>query len=264
MKIKSIWAILEKELKLELRFKFSFIFSSLLDPMINAFWFGLLYFGFFSLGAQPLWGVTKEGFIPFLILGCLTNAFFSLGFGAFSYKLLFEKFWQTIEAFLVAPVSRFHLLIGLGFMEFIRISFSLILFLSFCFWFKPVSLVTLLLVPLILISLLIGSLGVGLLRGIFTLTNENILPFFNILYWGLGFSSCFYYPKEIFPGWVQSFIQVNPIYHAVTLIRHLWFEYPIDSVLTSSLWVLGFALFMPMVGVYLFNRLWEKLEIQGY
>lgn len=262
--MQSIWSILEKELKLELRFKFSFIFSSLFDPMVNAFWFGVLYFGFFSLGAKPLWGVTKEGFIPFLILGCLVNTFFSLGFGAFSYKLLYEKFWQTVEAFLVAPVSRFHLLLGLGFVELIRASFPLVLFLAICFWIHPTSLLVLLIVPLILISVLMGSLGIGFLRGIFTLTNENILPLFNILYWGWGFLSCFYYPKEIFPQWVQSLIMINPVYHAVALIRHLWFDYPIDSILLSLTYMLGFSLLMPLLGVYLFNRLWARLGIQGY
>lgn len=262
--LQPLWGLLEKEMKLELRFKFSFIFSSLLDPMVNALWFGVLYLGFFSVGAQPLWGVTKEGLVPFLILGSLVNAFFALGFGVFSYKLLNEKFWQTIEAFLVAPVSRFNLLLGFGLVEFVRISFACVLFLVFCFWFHPVSWTVLILVPLILIGLLLGGLGVGLVRGIFTLTNENILPFFNILYWGWGFVSCFYYPAEVLPKFIQPLIFINPVYHALTLIRHLWFQYPISSVFISTLWVLGFALLMPIAGVYLFNRLWKKLGLQGY
>lgn len=264
MTLKPLLATVEKELRLELRFKFSFIFSAFLDPLVNTVWFGILYFGFFSMGAKPLWGVTKEGFIPFLVLGSLVNVFFSLGFGVFSYKLLYEKFWQTIEAFLVAPVSRFHLLMGLGLVELIRVSFALLLFLGLCFWLKPVSWEVVVLVPLILVGLLFGSLGLGMLRGVFTLTNENILPFFNILYWGWGFLSCFYYPVEILPRFLQPLCLVNPIYHAVTLIRHLWFDYPIPSVLVSSLWVLGFSLLMPAIGVYLFNYLWRRLGLQGY
>ena len=258
------WVILEKELKLELRFKFSFLFSSLIDPVINTFWFGLLYLGFFSIGSKPLWGVTREAFIPFLVVGGLVNGFFSVGFGVFSSKLLYEKFWKTIEAFLIVPISRFHLLLGYGLVEFIRMSFALLLFLGFCYWLHPTSGLVLLSVLLILVGLLMGSLGVGLIRGIFTLTNENILPAFNFLYWGWGFMSCFYYPKEILPRFIEPLTLVNPVYHAVTLIRHLWFDYPISSVFVSSLWILGFAILMPLTGVTLFNRLWKKMGIQGY
>lgn len=264
MTLKPLWALLEKELKLEFRFKFSFVFGSILDPIVNAMWFGLIYFGFFSLGAAPLWDVTPERFIPFLILGCLGNAYFSLGFGVFSYKLLYEKFWQTIEAFLVAPVSRFHLLLGLGLVEFIRISFAMVLFLGLCYWFKPVSWPVLLIVPVILFGLLMGSLGVGLIRGTFSLTNENILPFFNILYWAWGFLSCFYYPIEILPSFLKPFVFINPVYHGLTLIRHLWFDYPIPSAWISVGWVIAYALFMPIIGVSFFNQLWKRWGIQGY
>ncbi len=198
------------------------------------------------------------------MLGCLVNAFFALGFGVFSHKLLYEKFWQTIEAFLVAPVSRFHLLLGLGLVEFIRISFAMVLFLGLCFATKPVSWPVLLIVPVILFGLLMGSLGVGLIRGTFALTNENILPFFNILYWGWGFFSCFYYPIEILPDFLKIFALINPVYHGLTLIRHLWLDYPIDSVWMSAIWVTAYATIMPVAGVAFFNQLWKRWGIQGY
>lgn len=264
MTFKPVLAILEKELKLELRFKFAFIFSALLDPLVNAFWFGLIYFGFFAAGAEGMGGVTKGDFIPFLALGSLANSFFAIGFGVFSNKLLQEKFWQTISAFLVAPVSRFHLLAGFGLLEFVRISFALLLFLGGCFLLKPVSGLVLFFVPLILVGLLLGSLGMGLLKGVFALTNENILPFFNVIYWGLGLVSCFYYPMDVLPKFMHPLVLANPIYHALTLIRHLWFGYPIASVWVSSMWVLGFALLMPIIGVFFFNQLWKRFGLQGY
>jgi len=54
----------------------------------------------------------------------------------------------------------------------------------------------------------------------------------------------------------------NPLYQANFIIRAIWFEgiTPINSVI----YVLFFAIISPIAAVYVFNKLWSTIGIQGY
>lgn len=256
--------IIEKEIKLNFRYKINYLGESITNTLRLTILFLLVYFGLFSLGFEGIEGLNSENFIPFILLGGLISSFFILGIEVFSFKFLSEKYWQTFQAILIAPINKFNLLFGIGLAEAIRL---MIIFLS-------ITIITYLIIPtkmiyifaILLITLLtyFGILGVGLTKGAITLSNENYIFVFELISATWIFLSCLYYPINIFPKFIQKIILLNPIYHSVTLIRELWYGSINSSLWTHLFWVLGFAIIFPIVGVYLFNKTIKNFGIKGY
>lgn len=181
-----------------------------------------------------------------------------------------EKFWQTINAILLAPINRLSLIFGVGLAEFIAIFPSLTLFIIVCFMLMPISLVHLGLVLFALLLLFLIALSMGLMAGCAGLFNENAVPIFGYIRVVVVFFSCFYYPIEVLRipqlGQIGSILPtiayLNPIYQAVTVLRSAWLHgvVPFDSLI----YVLFFAIIAPLAAVYIFRRLFKALSVQGY
>ena len=64
----------------------------------------------------------------------------------------------------------------------------------------------------------------------------------------LTFASSVFAPPETMPGWLQAFVEVNPITQVVDAARGLMLGGPVaDSVVASILWMVGItALFAPL------------------
>jgi len=270
--LRESFAIAKKEIKLALRFKFPFFSSSLIGPMIRIMPFLLVYWGFFSFTPEGSIGgvVTAENFIVFLILGMLADVFFYMGWSAFHKKFMMEKFWQTIEATLLAPIYRLSLIFGIGMSEFVSLFPSLVLFLAVSFVFFPISLINLGVVLVVLLMLFSISLSIGLIVGCAALFNENFMPIFEYIRIAFVFFSCFYYPITVLRiPWLGIYGEIlptiafiNPIYQANFLIKNIWLQGVIPF--ESLSYVLFFAIVSPIAAVYIFRRLFKALSIQGY
>ncbi|MEK6934674.1 MAG: ABC transporter permease [Nanoarchaeota archaeon] len=257
-------AIIEKEIKLNFRYKFNYLGMSLSSSLRLMFFFLLIYFGIFSLGVRDIGGISHNNYIPFLLLGGLISSFLGFGYDLFNIKFQNEKYWQTIEAFLIAPVNKFNLLLGIGFSEIIRLTIIFLIIILITYLFLPASIISILIISIISMITYIGILGISLIKGFFRLTNENYLFLIDYFFFIWIFFSCLYYPITLFPDYIQKIILLNPIYHSVTLIRELWYGSITSSIFINHfLYILGFSIISPLIGIYLFNKT-INIGIKGY
>jgi ABC-type polysaccharide/polyol phosphate export permease len=264
MNSQQIFAIAKKELKLNLRFKYNYFLNELSKPLKIVVLFLIVYAGFFISGANNVGGVTKENYVSFLLLGSLVSSVLLLGFDTFNQKFMQEKFWKTIQAVLIAPLNKIKLILGVGISELLIQGIIVSIFLIITIIVLPVSFVNLLIVLLILLLIFLGVLGFSLIYGAFSLSNENFLFLFRYFVLGWAFLSCFYYPVEILPSFIKPFVLINPVYHGLFIIRNLWINGFVNNFLMHFIIVLAFAVVVPIIAVYLFNKIIKKLGIQGY
>ncbi len=259
-------AIGEKELKLALRFKVPFIINSLVSPLVRAVPFLIVYYGFFLEGSAGFGGVTEANFIVFIMLGIVTSSFFHSGYSTFSRIFLQEKFWHTIEALLLAPISKFSLIGGEAISTLVSLIPTLLLFMAISFIVIPASAFAIVLTLLLMAFVLVISLSIGLIVGTPMLFDENFSPLSAYMTLFIVFVSCFYYPIQVFENplvyFIKPIVLLNPIYHAVLAARSVWIE---GIILWDSFaYVLIASLVFPLIAVYLFNLIWKHLNIQGY
>jgi len=264
MNISQIFAIAKKETKLNLRFKYNFFANALITPMKFLIFFTVVYSGFYMSGAESIGEVTRQNYISFLLLGSLVYSFFSSGYNAFCTKFIQEKYWRTIDALLISPLNRIKLIIGVGFSELFRQVVIAPIFFIVGFLILPISFLNLLVILSIILMIFLGVIGFGLIYGVFALSNENLLFLFNYFFWIWAFLSCFYYPISALPRFLHSLVLFNPVYHGLYIIRELWINGSVNNFLFHFMIVLAFALIVPLVAVFLFNKIIKKIGVTGY
>lgn len=255
-------AIAEKDLAQEFRFRYQYIANILTLSLINFGLFATVYHGFTAStsSSSPLLGANN--YVSFVVLGALASTIFTFGINAFSTRLLSEKYWETARGLLASPLKPVSLLLGVGLAELVRfIIISIVLF-AVAFAFNPVGIYTLMGVIGILLLLFVSVLGLGLVRGVFTLTNENIDPLFTYLMIGTAYLSAFYYPVSYIPAFLQPLATINPVNYAVLSIRDLWNGQLPGPFLIAV--VIITALASVSAATYLFNKIWRAMDIAGY
>lgn len=263
--ISKIVAIIEKDIKLRLRFKFKLYFS-FISPMISIILPLIIMGKFFEFNIEyGPWN--SSNYMVYIFLAY--NIMLLRGLiNRYSLQFSQEKFWQTLPGLLIAPLNTYYLLIGIFISFMILISIPLIIFFIICFLFYPISIFTVLSIIFVFLLIAIIFSGLGLILGIFAISNENISPF---LSFGLGLFfmvSCLSFPFEIFPVYIQNIINLNPLYHIFYFLRSVWIEnniiFSISSNLLSFLVLIASAIILPCIGVFIFNRVYKKHGIVGY
>ena len=255
-------AYAQKDIMQSLRFKVDFLATTFVPALINLGLFGTLFFGFFKTGAPGLAELNSQNFAAFTVLGALSSTLYTQAINSFQYKFLLEKYWQTVHGLLASPLSPWALLFGAMLSEAFRFSTVVTSFLLLAYIFWPPPLLSLLAVIILLGLLYITISGVSLIRSVLWLHNENWDPLITYFMMGTAYLACFYYPISFLPSFLQPLAAINPIYYFVYSVRSLWLQLPLEP----SFLAVGFllAVISPMIGTYLFQRLWRNLDITGY
>ena len=267
--IRQIYAITEKEILLLLRVKVNF-FTSLINPVVQLlvliFIFGLIFNirEGYNIG---YWN--SSNFILFLLIAfCIQFSKSIIG----KYDNLFatEKYWKTLSANMIAPVHRFTLLTGILISDFIIHSIPLVILFIIAYILFPIPIFFLLLTLLVFFSIYLIFASIGLIIGVFRISNEKYVYYAKFLLQFVFLLSCTNYPKEIFPEFIQSIIILNPFYYIFELLRLTWYlgidyEVAISYIsFTHIIIILVLTIFSPFFSVYLFNRIYHKYGITGY
>ncbi len=258
-----ILAVALKEIRLELRFKVSYFLNSLIGPVLTTFPFFLVYYGFLHFSpAQSFAGIGLDNYINFLVLGMTVYAFYNVGLHVFKKKFFEEKYWKTLEGLFASPVKHISIVLGFSLSETVRLVPALVLFMLIASYFILPSAGAFILALIALYLVFLLCLGVGLFNGALAISNENYLPVLEYFFMAWTFASCFFYPVGIFPDWFKPLVLVNPVYQGLFFIREAW----ISNMLywNSFIYLLGFAMAMPIIGMLFFRRTWKKKGIQGY
>ena len=260
-----IFALVEKNLRLSLRFKFNVVISFLM-PIITIAMPLIILGKFFTLNTEfGPWNESNYMVFQFmayqiLIIKALINAF--------PAEFLREKYWKTIPAIIIAPLNRYNLLFGIFFSHIILISIPLIIFFVLCWIVFPISFLTIISIILLLLFIALIFSSIGLIIGAFAISNENI---WKILGFGISmvfWLSCLTYPFEIFPSEIQLLINLNPLYYIFDILRTTWIENNI--ILSISLHPVNFLILVltvvifPIISVYIFKMVYKKFGIVGY
>jgi ABC-type polysaccharide/polyol phosphate export permease len=263
--ISQILAITEKNIKLNIRFKGQLLFSYI-SPIITILFPIIIFQKLFELNTS-LGPWTPETYAVFVVISYNLNLL-RRTIGDFPNQLRREKFWKTFPAIIIAPFNRFNLLLGIFVSNLILFSipFSLILIINYIIY--PISFITFIvsLISYLMIALIFS--GIGLILGIFAISNESIwhgISFMlNFIFW----FSCISYPYDIFPGIIQAFINLNPLYYAFSFLRFTWIDDNIIFTISSNpiqfIIILGTSIIVPTVAVFIFNRVYRKFGIVGY
>ena len=264
-RLSKILALIEKNVKLNIRFKFALIFS-FITPIISILMPLIIFGQFFEFNPQfGPWNISNYLIFPLIAYNInLLKGMIS----EFPIQLRMEKFWKTLPALLIGPFNRYYLLFGIFFSHLIVISVPFIIFFVIGFIYYPISFFTVIAIlgTYFLIALIFS--GLGLIMGVFAISKENIWRFLlfsmNLIFW----ASCITYPFEFFPGLIQDIINLNPLYYIFDFIRLIWIENNfIITLTTHSLHfyvLISLTIVIPLIGVKIFNEIYKKYGIVGY
>ncbi|MFX1257018.1 MAG: ABC transporter permease [Promethearchaeota archaeon] len=260
-----IFAITEKNIKMNLRYKFNMIFS-LIYPIIAIIMPIIILNKFFEFNAKfGPWNETN--FLVFLFMAYNITLLSKL-ITVFPSQFKVEKYWYTLQSIIIAPFNRINLLFGILISELIMISIPFTVFITLCYLYYPISLSTLLMIFSMFFMIALLFSGTGLILGVFAISNENLLVLLNFIISIIIMFSCITFPYQIFPKIIQNFVDLNPLYYIFDVIRLTWIE---DNVLHSIyshsfhfILLISLSISMPIIGVICFNLIYKKYGIVGY
>jgi len=262
--IKKISAITEKNMTMTFRYKMAYIFSfinpfvSILMPLIV-----LDKFLDYSSNFGP-W--TPKNYIIFVFSGYII-LLLRKTIQSLPGQLRTEMFWKTLPALIIAPFNRYYLLFGYFLSDLLMISIPLLMFFIVLIVLFPISFFTILSLLFVLTLIALVFASIGLVLGVFSISNENIWYIMNFIISLIFWASCITYPFEIFPENIREIIRLNPIYYLIDILRYLWLEDNVLFTLQSHLVHTSFLFvffFFPIAGVYTFNYIYSRTGITGY
>ena len=260
-----IYTIAEKNVKIQLRFKFNLIYS-ILSPFLP------IILSLFVL---------IRFFISDITFGQWDDATYLMFlFTAYNIELLrritqdfpdnfrLEKYWKTLPALMIAPINMFHHLLAILFSHLVIIAIPFVVFFVLTYFIIPVSLLSVFFIILIFFLIELIFSGIGLFLGVFAISQENYWRIFYIGLQLLFYASCVFYPFEIFPPEIQSLIRLNPFYYIFDILRITWLENNVPLTIATYpfefLILIGAAILVPLIAIYVFKRVYAKLGIVGY
>ncbi|MFX1392243.1 MAG: ABC transporter permease [Promethearchaeota archaeon] len=263
--INQIIALTEKNLKLNLRFKITFI-ATLLAPLFSIIMPMIIMSKFFAYShefgtwtADNLFLFQLLAFNVYLLIEIIYN------YGNIIFR---EKFWNTLPLLVISPINRFNILLSIFLTRLIIIAIPFTILFILCYLISPISLITIFSIIILYFLIAIIFSGVGLILAILIISKESI---FKALEFAILFTfiiSCITYPYEIFPTSIQIIINLNPFYYIFDILRLVWIENNLIISITSHpihfIILIISSLSFPWIGIYIFNYIFKKYGIVGY
>ena len=264
-----IYSLIIKDLKLKSRYKLEFIVE-FVAPFMTIFFPYITFTTLFALNENAFGNYfSRDNFVLFLLLGyCVSVLVFLL----WNYQDLFydEKTWKTLNAVIVAPISKFNILVSYLISGLISKSVPLIFIVVLCYILYPIPLISLLFVVVILFCISLVFASMGFILGVFTIVNEDISTSLSVGISFIALVSCLFYPIDIFPKEIHFFIKLNPLYYYFDLLRLSWwagidYDDAMNYITFNHILVVTtFKIIMPIIASYLFLIIYKKYGTSGY
>ncbi len=263
--LSQIFTIAEKNVKIQLRFKFN-LYYTIIFPFLPIIMSIIVLMRFFSEGVTfGLWNDTN--YLVFLFTALNIELLRTI-IQNFAKEMLQEKYWKTLPALMIAPFNKMHLLFGILLSHLIIIAIPFAVFFLLTYLLSPISPITIIFTIFIYLLILLIFSGIGLFLGVFAIAEENYWRFFTIGLQILFYASCIAYPFEVFPAEIQPIIRLNPFYQIFDILRVTWLEDNILLTITNYpfqfIILIGMAIIVPLISIYVFNIIYNKFGIVGY
>lgn len=263
--IMQIIAITRKNIKLKIRWKLALLFE-FITPIFMIL-MPLIIMSKFFVYNESFGSWNQQNLILFQFIAYNINLLIDI-IREFPAEFRSEKYWKTLPALIIAPFSRYNLLLGIYFAHILIIAIPFTFFFILCYIIYPINFWTIIFIIILFLLIAIIFSGMGLIIGIFAISVErylNLIVFFvNLTFW----ASTLTYPFELFPILIQQIINLNPFYYMFELLRLSWIEndiiYTISTNALNFFVLILFAILLPSFGVYIFNFFYKKYGIVGY
>ena len=115
-------------------------------------------------------------------------------------------------------------------------------------------------VPIPVVAMLALTAGLGLLIAAAAVHFFDVLDLTGVIIQLLGYLTPTFYPISIVPEQFQFLIKINPLYSYLTVFRQIVYG---NAGAEPWMWLymLGSAVIVLLVGVYLFSRSWRRLVV---
>lgn len=197
-----------------------------LSDFVNMF-VQVLTFGFIgqivNQSAIPEYGGTQPGYVEFVVVGIVVTSFLQIALSRVVNVIRQEQFQGTLEAVTMTPTSMSTFQIGsvaydLAYVPIRTTVFLVATSLLLDISFNPSG--YLLAIP-ILLFFIPFVWGLGIITAAATLTFRRGAGLITFFVSGLVLLSESYFPIDVFPEWLQSLAEWNPLYVALHSIREL-------------------------------------------
>lgn len=181
-----------------------------------------------TIAPPKIESVRKYRQIDFILPGQLGfSILFSTLFGiAFTFFNLREQL--VLKRFYASPVKRVNILIGVGVSRLFFQLLSVVVLITFGYFFLNYTLVhgllTLLEILIMTIVMLFLLMGVGLIFSSIVKSDTSIPLLINLFGFPQMMLSGTFFPIEVFPEWLQTICKILPLTQYNTAIRKLSFE----------------------------------------
>lgn len=261
---KQIFAIVEKDLKGTLRYKFPLIISYI-NPFIQLIIPLILMNLIFSFqGSYGPWNA--QNYVIYLFIGYIIMLNMSITNLGGRFKT--EKYWRTLQALMVAPFHRYNLLIAMIVTHIIVVSIPFIGLIIIIYILYPISIFTFLFILILFVAVLLIFAGIGFFIGVFAISKEGFNTWLSTMLKYVFLFACITFPYQIFPNYIQVFVNFNPIYYIVDIIRLSWLEdnivYTVVTHPYHMIILICLLISFPYIGLSMFNYIFKKYGIEGY
>lgn len=263
-------AIARKEIQIDLRFAFSYLFQSIISPLGRLVPILTVYAA--TVGQNdisPIPGISKETYIPFLALGIIFNTAWRASTSAFVEKFKRDKWARTIEIMFIAPVRTTATIVGVGISVIVQNIPTFVAFLLALWIIHPTSIMGLCLAFFSFVLVTLIGLSVGLLYGGVALATENLSPFVAYTISAFTFLTPFFYPIEVIAKLpaplstiFEPLIKFNPLNSAISFARTAWLETNKVSLFEIT-YVFIVTMLLMVAASYGFRMIWRRFGIQG-
>lgn len=257
-----------KDIKLNARYKIKFLvaiivpFTSFLIPF-------LIFRKIFEAIGDETFGIwTPENYIIFILTGVFVVVILGL-LSRYGKSLLREKYWRTLPGIFMSPVNIYSILLSRLVSELLIYVIPLTLIFILCFIITGASIITILAMIVIYLMAALFIASIGLAIGSFRMSIEGD---YNLLFFFIKFFlifSCYKYPREFYPEYLDFLIIYNPFYYFFDLLRIvliLGFENIIfdPKYLNHFIILITFTILAPILSIWFFSYIYKKYGITGY
>lgn len=263
--LSQIWAISLKNIKLTMRFKLKFFFN-FIGPILGVL-MPLIVMGQLFTFNEAFGPWNADNFLVYPIIAYEIKMIYSIS-KSLPGQLMTEKFWKTLPALIIAPFKRISLLIGAFISQALVYFVPMATFLVICWFYYPISFFTILGVLVIFLLILSFFSGIGLFLSILAISKENFTGFVSLVMKVAIIFSCLTLPFTFFPEYIQVIINLNPLYYIFDIARLVWIEnnplYSLNAHPVHFMVLVPLSVLSPIVGLYIFNFIYDKYGIAGY
>ena len=255
-----ISAVIEKDLKLSIRFKLPLIMTFIM-PILNLI-LPLIILGQIFTFSENNFGPWNDQNFALYIMTSYQISIMARVRNIFPSRFRVEKVWKTLHAIIIAPFNRRNLLFGMfiGYMIMNALIFTFFFIISF--FIKPISIISVLFLFIFYFFIALIFSGVGLFLGALAISKPSLTPIVTLGISILYIFSCLNYPFDFFPPHFQAIVLLDPFFYLFDFIRAIWLDDNIFlSIVTRPFHVfliVGGAIIVPIVGLWIFNIIYNK------